>query len=79
MDAWNGLKPDFAATAAGHLLRKPKLARNREVRQEKPTAENKGGGTCDRHMKPMANVVPILEAKEGGKGREGALETGDQG
>jgi hypothetical protein len=29
-------------------------------------------------MKPMANVVPILEAKEGDKGREGAVKTGDQ-
>ncbi|KAL2261994.1 hypothetical protein VTK26DRAFT_2798 [Humicola hyalothermophila] len=50
------------ATAAKSLLR-----------QEKPTAENEGGGTHDGRMKLMANVVPILEAKEGGKGREAYL------
>ena len=62
------------ATAAQSLLLKPKPAGDREVRNEKAT-ENGGSGTHDRHAKSMANVVPILEAKEGG---EGALKTEDQ-
>jgi hypothetical protein len=60
------------------MLLEPKPARDREAEQEKPTAQNEGGGTHDGRMKPMANVAQILEAKEGGKGREGALKTGDQ-
>jgi hypothetical protein len=62
---------------AQYLLPKQKPAENREARQEKPTAENEGG-IHDGRMKPMANVVPILEPKEGGKGKEGVLKTGDQ-
>jgi hypothetical protein len=61
-----------------HAIDPGRRGHNQEVRQEKPTAENEGGGTHDGGTKPTANVVPIVEAKEGGKGREGALKTGDQ-
>jgi hypothetical protein len=64
--------------AAKSLLLQPKPARDREVRHEKPTAKHESGGTRDGRTKLTANVVPTLEAKEGGKEREGALKTGDQ-